>query len=321
MGKSGQYGQVALLKVGWAEEYTGDVVLGRHKYIKAYGDAHERFNFLRAPDGRLYGYVHPVGGQRSAPRPAQPTGWLVLFVAPLEGDGPLVPVGWYENACFEDEWRPRPEYDEREPLPLDTDGDPYTFIVHADDGSRVPRERRTRYIVPGRPHFGRTPILYVRGVAGDGAAWRRRYAAIAEAVIRGETSSRRPPSFSGTAGFADAAHSRKVERAAVRAVRRILKRRGYEVVDRQRDRCGYDLLARRGRAPAELHVEVKGTSSSEPHFFMTPNEKAYMADPRWRLGMVTNAVARPSCRLFTLRQAEAAFVLSPLVWEGRQRSP
>lgn len=42
--------KIAFVKTGWADYYSGDPIIGRHDYIGKFNDAHEKFNFLQAPD-------------------------------------------------------------------------------------------------------------------------------------------------------------------------------------------------------------------------------------------------------------------------------
>ena len=104
--------RIAFIKTGWAENYDGDEVVGRHKYVGDSGDAYEKYNFIRI-SGRFFGYLPPIGSQRgrkyTLPKPDCPDDWLVIFCAALNGKGPLVPVGWYEKANFLSTRRPRPE--------------------------------------------------------------------------------------------------------------------------------------------------------------------------------------------------------------------
>lgn len=309
--------RIAFVKIGWSEAYEGDLVRGRAGWINANGDAHERFNFLRGPDGRFYGYLPPIGPKFRTPQPDEPAGWLVIFVAPLDGSGRLVPVGWFEDATFEEDYEERPEYAAGVPFERDVKGDPYIYAIHADRGTLIPARVRQRITVPGRPHFGQTPVLYAAGY-GRPAPWRAAYRKLALRIVAEDWSVE--DKLSGSGGFADAKTAKAVEVAAVNAVLQDLAERGYgEVVDRQKDNCGYDLLARRHASGGELHVEVKGTSGVVPRFFMTPNEHAYMADPRWRLAMVTDALGDPSVELLDAKAVGKRFNLVPRVWEGRPK--
>jgi len=110
--------------------------------------------------------------------------------------------------------------------------------------------------------------------------------------------------------------SKKVERAAVRAAQKWLEARGYKVQSRESKACGYDLLASHTRL-GELHVEVKGTAGSQGHFYLTHNEHlAAMADPRWRLPIITDAVLAPRLRMLRRYQMVKSFAIEPVQWEG-----
>src|ERR1035441_6315771 len=55
--------------------------------------------------------TRPVRGPHGAPpKPTDKSGWLVIFLSRSGKGGPLLPVGWYEDATFEDGYRERPEY-------------------------------------------------------------------------------------------------------------------------------------------------------------------------------------------------------------------
>lgn len=105
------YERIAFVKTGWSENYIGDPVVGRHAHIWDYEEAHERLNFSHAHDGHYYGYLPPIGRYHRPPQPKVPEGWLVIFVVARNGNGPLTVVGWYENAKFQREYTPRPEYE------------------------------------------------------------------------------------------------------------------------------------------------------------------------------------------------------------------
>ncbi|MGD0949245.1 MAG: DUF3883 domain-containing protein [Candidatus Binatia bacterium] len=118
-------------------------------------------------------------------------------------------------------------------------------------------------------------------------------------------------------GFADPQTRREIEVAAVEFATRWLKKEGYSVADRQRENCGYDLLA---VSPAQtLKVEVKGTDATAPRFFISRNERTSSADGEWRLALVTSARTNPSLDLFSGPEAEDRFVFEPLAWECKLR--
>lgn len=115
--------------------------------------------------------------------------------------------------------------------------------------------------------------------------------------------------------------SKRSEQAGIRFMRKTLEssKPPYRVTSRQRDVCGYDLLATRPREPAELHVEVKGAGGALPRFFLSTTEfNAARDDPFWRLAIVTQATS-PTKRtrtLMTSQEMNTQFTLRPIQWEG-----
>ena len=115
-------------------------------------------------------------------------------------------------------------------------------------------------------------------------------------------------------GFADAETRKEIELAAVAFVTRQLVQHGFQVHDHQRENRGYDLLA--VSRTSRLLVEVKGTDSSEPRFFLTRNEfRCSRAEGGWRLFVVCNARSAPLAYEFSGEEMHRRFVLDPLAWE------
>jgi hypothetical protein len=101
------------------------------------------------------------------------------------------------------------------------------------------------------------------------------------------------------AGFGDSAANRLVERAAIRAVTRHYKSRGWTVESREKQNLGFDLLCT--KRSLEHHVEAKGVRGSICSFMITANEKqAAEADPAFRLIAVTNALDAKTRKIVTL---------------------
>lgn len=117
-------------------------------------------------------------------------------------------------------------------------------------------------------------------------------------------------------GYADAETRREIEEAAIAVAITELERDGYVVQDRQRENCGYDLLA--VSESKTLHVEVKGTDSPEPRFFLTRNEwSTAHALSTWQLYVVCESRGMPKLYKFSVNQIEQIFSLDPLAWECR----
>ena len=114
-------------------------------------------------------------------------------------------------------------------------------------------------------------------------------------------------------GFADAETRKEIETAAVSFVCHALTAQGYTWFDHQRENRGYDILAKRGLQI--FKIEIKGTDSAMPRFFLTRNEAGCSDDPTWRLAIVTSARSAPSMLLLTAEAARRDFSYEALAWE------
>lgn len=301
--------RIAFVKTGWSDHYEGGPVLGRHAHVQEYDEAHERFNFLKHSDGRYYGYLPPIGQKERPPQPKKNENWLLVFVSARNGNGPLTVIGWYERAIFHEEYIERPEYSEPEGFELDVHGEKYSYCLSARTAHLIPTASR-KEIISG-DHFKRTPVLYVRG-NGKNDEWRNELAEFAESLVADKkTDEPRPPRLS----FPDPKQRKFVEKAAIEAAKNFLNKQ-HRVVDRQKDNCGYDLLARHCKTGEELHVEVKGTSGTDMHFYMTRNEFRYMSMPQWRLVMVCDALGKAKVTLLTAAEVRKVFSINPFAWEA-----
>jgi hypothetical protein len=115
--------------------------------------------------------------------------------------------------------------------------------------------------------------------------------------------------------FGDPESRRKAERAAIDFVRAHYCNQQFQVSSREKENCGYDLLAERGREV--LFLEVKGTSLPVPRFFISRNEYqcATRHPTEWRLVVVFNVHTSPTMVILTPNQMEERYRLDPLCWE------
>lgn len=305
--------RIAFVKTGWSDEYQGGPVVGRYAHITKFEEAHERFNFRKVEDGRYYGYLPPIGKKHRPPQPKFEDGWLLIFVSARRGTGPLTVVGWYDNATLHPEYFDRPEYNGESDFPTDVHGARFGYCISSSTAHLLPVPSRTQTV--SGDHFKRSPVLYVRG-NGKNDVWRRELAKLAEKLVANPpTDTDKPPP---TIAFPDAEHRKRVELAAVAAAKKLLSK-AHKVTDRQKDNCGFDLLARNRKTGEELHVEVKGTSGQTMHFYLTRREFRYMSTPQWRLLIVTDALTDPKPTLFTQKEAKRCFDIEAFAWEATVR--
>lgn len=317
--------KIAVIKTGWSDDFKGSPVQANHKHVKKFKDGHEKFNFLAGPDGRFYAYTPPLGETDAAPQPKDPEDWLVFAVAKRPNRSGLYLTGWYEGATFEKRYVPRIEYKRSKAFPLDDHGERFSFTLSSDEAVQIDPDE-TPHVFPG-DHMKRSPIYYLRGngkkgewcdtLAEELLAIRRAYKTNERHVIRAKVGG-------GRGGIcADPERRKQVEEKAIAEVMAKYPKPKFEVVDRQKDNCGFDLLVRTiGEPKAELHIEVKGTQNTKPHFLMSRREYAYMlANPRnWRLAMVTSALAeRPKLEVLNASEARQRFFWEEFTWHATSR--
>jgi hypothetical protein len=98
-------------------------------------------------------------------------------------------------------------------------------------------------------------------------------------------------------GFGTAEENRKVEQAAVAVVTKEYKRDGWSVRSVENGKCGFDLVATKGRRVE--HIEVKGTRGVAPQFILTAGEvSASESDRRWKLAVVADALAKDAYAVY-----------------------
>lgn len=129
----------------------------------------------------------------------------------------------------------------------------------------------------------------------------------------------KPASSKRGGGFGNSENNALVEAAAVAAAKRHLRKQGYKVHSREREKIGYDLDATKGTK--QLHVEVKGISGQECCFIITQNEVATARiDPFFRLLVVTCARSpRPVISEFQGSELDSRFGLTPISFFATKR--
>jgi len=170
------FDRILIARIGWGDRYEGEELVGNFSEPNESGSWWERFNFKPSVDAACYGYVPPMGSYQSPPRPRNHHGWLVIFVATENGrrDGALLPVGWYEEATIEKDYKERPEKD------LDQHYE-YIFATGTKSAYLIPKEKRSSFSTIPTEHFKRC-FVYARSPLHR-EHWRKAYADLAEKIV------------------------------------------------------------------------------------------------------------------------------------------
>lgn len=306
--------KIMFVKTGWSDLYEGGYVLGNHTYLKQIANiGHEIYNFKRTRNG-FCAYIPPSAGSCPLLSGRDAEDWFVVFLARENGNGQLCVVGYYENARIYDKLQIRPEY-EYEQFDTDNDGEKFQYCIESKNAFRMPLERRRDWVIRKDlcKHISSTPLVYVKGPKSKDEPWRKDFVDIAERLLNDDDSYVRP--FPNV----DTATRRRIEIAAVNKVCEYYEERGFHIVDRQKDNCGYDLLVTKGKK--EFHVEVKGSSGDRFRLYLTLNEYNHMnATSKWRLAAVKN-VFNEGCKLkiFNKDDFEDMFDVRPIEWVAEEK--
>lgn len=318
--------KILWVKFGWSEYYRGGPVDGNFPFIKGGEQGHEAWNFLRQNDGTYYCYTPPQSGS-GTPSNADPHGWTVVCLAKDPSRSGIHIIGWYEDAELMGNYATRPDgFDPGGSAPSDD----YYYSIRSKKAFLVPPEFRTNPFSHASVRQGKYSFLAGPNVALTDnkravlALLENRLARLVDVAIENPDREKAPDrdndEVDPLGGFGSPEHRKAVEEAAVEATKLKLETLGYGCVSREKDNVGFDLEATHKNSKDVLHVEVKGTAASLPRFFMTANEHGYREASEWRLAMVTAALGKPRVEIYTRREMEQVFDLTPMVWKGSWRA-
>ncbi|OYZ14132.1 MAG: hypothetical protein B7Y35_10090 [Sphingomonadales bacterium 28-64-96] len=325
--------KILWVKFGWSELYRGGPVDGNFSWLKANKGkgsdkrGHEAFNFNPGPDGTYYCYVPPQS-KEYAPSNDDPHGWTVICLAKNPKHKGVHVVGWYENATLHGTWLEPPAGMATKRGDTALPGYDWSYCISSKTAYFVPPEHRTVPFSDSSIRQGKYSFLAGPGVTSTENKKRvlrlleGRMQALAPFVIKSPSEANLPDPELDAAdplkGFGTPEHRKNVELSAERAVIKHYEGLGFVTKRVTHLPCGYDFLFSKGKT--EWHVEVKGTASATPQFFLTRNEhaKGLQANPLWRLAMVTSALSdKPTITQYDAAELRRAFDLEPYVFVGK----
>lgn len=287
--------KILFANIGWMSHYQGitesDKIKGGGSYYPE--GKHEAYNFMSI-NGICYGYVEPPRHSKiNLPKIDSNCGQtadkikdvLIIWVSTHPQNKGAYIVGWYRNAtvysCFHD-------IDEEK-----RKCHPYNITATAKDCMLLPVDKR-RFQVPRmrKGFLGRANVWYADSSLPEVKKFKKE-------VIDYITNYKDWNNIGSIKKLlaVNAEQRKRIERAAVEYVKKEYKKRGYNVVSREKDNCGWDLDAKRDRVL--LKLEVKGLGG-EGIIHITYNEYEKMNQDRdnYRLCVVFNAIKSPQLVVF-----------------------
>lgn len=302
--------------IGWMESYQGnrkeDQISGGGSYVAEEGMGHEVCNF-HSHRGKVYGYVQPARGQRSASAGSIKLEYivgggasqtdesienvLVIWTA-TRPEGGAVVIGWYTDATVFREY----QYFGSAPALHTKNGlEGYRIQAKSEDVKLLSVDERTIQI-PRRTKggMGQSNVWY-----GD-SEFGRDIATEVKALSKGKRKSKTTKKLRST----DPEHNSKVEKAAVNFVWEYYEELGYTLNSVEKDNAGWDLEASQNKT--KLRIEVKGLSGKNPNIELSPNEyQAFSTNHHdYRLVIVTNALSEPKLHICRYSQENEAWKIS-----------
>jgi len=322
--------KILWVKFGWSDFYRGGTIDGNfgwlndHRGEEKEGRGHEAYNFMPV-NGTYYCYVPPQSKEH-APYNDDPNGWLVICLAKHPKRKGIHVVGWYENATLLGGW-----FDPPSIHPAHAGDAPtydWSYCITSEKAFFVPPDARTMPFSDASVRRGKYSFLSGPDIVTTSNKNRvlklledRLKSLRAVAILNPSEANLPDPEIDAIdplKGFGTAEHRKKVEVAAENIVIEHFTSRGYKEQRVTHLPCGHDFVFSKGKT--ELHVEVKGTSSNIPQFFLSRNEmnKGCENNPAWRLAMVTSALTdAPTMAVYTAKELRKAFEMEPYVYVGR----
>lgn len=325
--------KILWVKFGWSDYYRGGLVDGNFGWLndnkgkKNEGRGHEAFNFNPDPDGTYYCYVPPQA-RDYAPSNDDPHGWTVICLAKNPKHTGVHIVGWYEDATLHGDWLEPPQGLVKKRGDAVHPAYDWSYCISSKSAYFVPPEYRTMPFSDASIRQGKYSFL--EGPNVDTNDNKRRVLTLLMGRLRAMTpfavqnpneGSLPDPELDAAdplKGFGTPEHRKKVELAAEAAVIEYYQKKGYAYERVTHLPYGYDFIFTKGKIAR--HVEVKGTSSSTPQFFITRNEymKGLQSNPAWRLAMVTSALSdTPKITEYNALELKRTFDIEPYVYIGK----
>jgi uncharacterized protein DUF3883 len=311
--------------IGWMNRYEGlegkpDKIVGGGRWVQEHGSGGEVCNFLRCPDGYVYGHFETVKKNIDRPvsiellgadeRDESVGGVDVVWTATHPQERRRRVIGWYRDAeVFRERQRfPKPLSKQHKHDELRT----YRVRAKASKATLLPLEERTLALGRGPGWPGQANWWFPERSKNSSV---KSFMRKVRALMEGSEALRLPPRGRGKGGWGgsrDPERNAEVERAAIAVVENYYA--AYSVKSVEDENLGWDLEASAKNKPG-LRLEVKGLFSSELTVGLTPREYLALSDhikgnmPNYRLCVVTGALSKvPRLAIFRYEPKKSGWI-------------
>ncbi len=293
--------KLLVCNAAWMNWYRGlqqgDRPVHGGSFVKRYGYGHELLNF--APNGKYYyGFVQTrfetidIDRLGAVGRPYV-DGVLVAWRA-RSPSGSVI-IGWYKNARVYREWQ---KGNTKRRIRHNGKSETVGWYIRARiPGCRLLLPRFRTFEWPASlPGFGSTSFVsFLQDDTPELRNYRKKLLAYIKQVDAGKLGA--PPRRKRPGSDNDL--NLRIERAGIEKAMEYYDERGYSLKSVEKEKCGYDLVAKSGAH--ELLVEVKATSARLPAEVcvgLTPNEfaKSKLHRTTYRICIVLDALGKPEFR-------------------------
>jgi len=290
--------KLLLCNVAWMKWYNGitddDWPINGGRFVKEKGYGHEVLSFQR--NGRyVYGCVQARNGtidiKRLDPNSENYVDDVLIVWRARSAEGAVI-IGWYKNARV---FRHEQEANSKRVFKYDEELYRPRWHIRAEykDAFLIPPGERAFKVPVTHKGFGsQTFVSYLQDNNQEVNRFKRELLAYIEGAEKGDYSipqrGKRKP--------IDQDRKLLIEKTAIDKVTEYYCKRGYNVMSREKDNVGYDLLATKNKK--EIYIEVKGTSVAAPYsasIGLTSNEyeNCKRSRRKYRICIVCDSLANP----------------------------
>lgn len=290
--------KILFCNIGWMRSYKGlvnDEIIGGGKNVRLFGSGGEIFNFL-SYKGYMYGYVQPHHSSIKLERIGNDVyndkikNVTIIWLSTRPNFGSVI-IGWYKNATLyrymQDDCPDKRRKNQTE----------YFIKAKSRDAKLLSIDERFFKIKRGKNGLGQSNVWFAD--AKPNLNLRQKVFSYIKNPLSFEKQKHNKKAQKLGKRNQDPFKRQETEKKAVQRVIKHYSKLGYKVKSVEREKIGWDLEAR--RKDILLKIEVKGLSSSNIIFELTPNEYKSLLkkEENYRLCVVSSIQTKSKLNIFS----------------------